>query len=86
MFGSTLLSHGLQIFLLAFGLTYVLTPVVERYSKRWQLLDIPSGRKVHQTPVPRSGGVAIGVGVAATLPAHAASAQCNTRSSLDSSL
>jgi UDP-GlcNAc:undecaprenyl-phosphate GlcNAc-1-phosphate transferase len=37
----------------------VVTPVVRHYAYRLELLDMPGGRKVHQVPVPRLGGVAM---------------------------
>ena len=44
----------------------VITPVVRGAAHRFGLLDYPGGRKVHQVPVPRLGGVgmAIAFGVA----------------------
>ncbi|MDP1572395.1 MAG: MraY family glycosyltransferase [Vicinamibacterales bacterium] len=39
--------------------TLVLTPLVTRASTRLGLVDAPGGRKVHATPVPRLGGVAV---------------------------
>ncbi len=48
----------------------LITPVVRHYAHRLELLDMPGGRKVHQVPVPRLGGVAmviafgVGAGVA----------------------
>ena len=41
------------------GLTLLLTPWVRSFSTRHQLLDWPSGRKAHDAPKPRLGGVAI---------------------------
>ncbi|HSK94396.1 MAG TPA: MraY family glycosyltransferase [Candidatus Angelobacter sp.] len=44
----------------------VITPIVRGVAHRYGLLDYPGGRKVHQVPVPRLGGVgmAIAFGVA----------------------
>jgi UDP-GlcNAc:undecaprenyl-phosphate GlcNAc-1-phosphate transferase len=53
--------------LIYFGTTLVamlLVPVVSRLAKRYRLVDAPGPRKVHQTPIPRVGGVAF---VVATL-------------------
>jgi len=36
----------------------LLVPIVSRLAKRYRLVDAPGPRKVHQTPVPRVGGVA----------------------------
>jgi UDP-GlcNAc:undecaprenyl-phosphate GlcNAc-1-phosphate transferase len=37
----------------------VVTPIVRTLAHRLELLDMPGGRKVHQVPVPRLGGVAM---------------------------
>src|SRR5688500_19304435 len=37
----------------------VVTPIVRTLAHRLELLDMPGGRKVHQIPVPRLGGVAM---------------------------
>jgi UDP-GlcNAc:undecaprenyl-phosphate GlcNAc-1-phosphate transferase len=42
----------------------LITPVVRHYAHRLELLDMPGGRKVHQVPVPRLGGVAMVIAVA----------------------
>ena len=43
----------------------VVTPVIRHYAYRLELLDMPGGRKVHQTPVPRLGGIAMTLAFAA---------------------
>ena len=43
----------------------VVTPIVRHYAHRLELLDRPGGRKVHQVPVPRLGGVAMTLAFAA---------------------
>jgi UDP-GlcNAc:undecaprenyl-phosphate GlcNAc-1-phosphate transferase len=56
------------------------TPIVRHYAYRLELLDMPGGRKVHQVPVPRLGGVAMtlafaaGVGFAALVASELGSA------------
>ena len=58
----------------------VVTPIVRHYAYRLELLDMPGGRKVHQIPVPRLGGVAMtlafaaGVGVAGLVASELGSA------------
>jgi len=58
----------------------VVTPVVRHYAYRLELLDMPGGRKVHQVPVPRLGGVAmtlafaVGVGFAGLVASELGSA------------
>ena len=37
----------------------VVTPLVRHYAHRLELLDHPGGRKIHQIPIPRLGGVAM---------------------------
>lgn len=50
-------------FVVAMSVTMVLIPALMRVAGRSQLLDQPNPRKVHVTPVPRVGGVAMAVGV-----------------------
>jgi UDP-GlcNAc:undecaprenyl-phosphate GlcNAc-1-phosphate transferase len=58
-------------YLLVFGVavlvTFVATPVVRWIALRLGWIDRPSDRKVHPTPTPTAGGLAIFVGVAAAL-------------------
>lgn len=49
----------LVIFVLSLGLSLSLTPLVGWGARYFGLLDKPSDRKVHTTPVPRAGGIAI---------------------------
>lgn len=39
----------------------VVTPIVREFAHRLELLDQPGGRKVHQVPIPRLGGVAMAI-------------------------
>ncbi len=62
----------------AFGgaalLSLALTPVVRRAALAFGALDLPDARKVHTAPVPRLGGMAVGLAMAlAVLAALAAS-------------
>ena len=51
-------------FTVALFLTIALIPLLIKYSAQLQLLDDPSdSRKVHETAIPRSGGLAIAIGV-----------------------
>ena len=53
----------------SFALSLFLTPLVRNQARRLGLVDMPDGhRKIHRTPVPRVGGVAI---LAATVGAYA---------------
>jgi UDP-GlcNAc:undecaprenyl-phosphate/decaprenyl-phosphate GlcNAc-1-phosphate transferase len=62
------------VFLAATGTTFVLTPVVRRLMVRWGGIDRPSDRKVHPTPTPTMGGLAmyagllVGLAVSQVLP------------------
>jgi UDP-GlcNAc:undecaprenyl-phosphate GlcNAc-1-phosphate transferase len=40
-------------------LCFVLVPLVQKYCLEKGLFDMPGPRKIHKTPVPRLGGVAI---------------------------
>ena len=59
------------IFIVSFGLAFVLTPLASRLGYRLGVVDRPGGRRAHEGEVPRLGGVAlfvaftIAVGVAA---------------------
>ncbi len=54
-------------FIVAMLLTMVLMPFVKQMGYRFQIVDIPNKRKVHTTPIPRIGGVAIVLGAAVPL-------------------
>ncbi|MDA8141157.1 MAG: MraY family glycosyltransferase [Desulfobacteraceae bacterium] len=60
---SNLLTAIISLFLLSLGATLVITPLIKGLANRCQCLDAPSTRKVHCTPMPRLGGVAIYLGV-----------------------
>jgi UDP-GlcNAc:undecaprenyl-phosphate GlcNAc-1-phosphate transferase len=49
------------VFGVAFGLALVATPLAARAGRRWGLVDRPGPRRRHRGPVPRTGGVALGV-------------------------
>lgn len=58
----------LVAFLLSLGIAAMTTPPVLLFSKRFRLLDAPDGdRKIHTTPTPRTGGIAIALGFLAPL-------------------
>jgi UDP-N-acetylmuramyl pentapeptide phosphotransferase/UDP-N-acetylglucosamine-1-phosphate transferase len=58
--GRTLLAIGL-----AFGVAFVLTPVLRDWAKRRGLLDVPNDASSHTVPTPRNGGFAILAGILA---------------------
>ncbi len=45
----------------------VVTPVVRGYAHHRGFLDQPGGRKIHQVPIPRLGGVAMAIAIAAAI-------------------
>ncbi|MFO0871466.1 MAG: MraY family glycosyltransferase [Pirellulales bacterium] len=47
-------------------ITWLMTFAVRRWAPRWGLVDHPAARKVHTTPTPLGGGLAIACGVLAT--------------------
>src|SRR2546428_5640352 len=47
--------------LLAFALAAAAPPVVGLFARRLGMLDTPGGRRVHQRPIPRRGGLAIAI-------------------------
>ena len=59
----------LTLFVTAFLSALAITPRIVQTCRRLQLLDQPEDRKVHRTPVPRLGGIAIAFGLATALGA-----------------
>jgi len=54
-------------FLLSLLITIVLIPMANRFAVRIHAMDVPDARKVHDHPIPRSGGVAMAAGVIFTV-------------------
>jgi UDP-GlcNAc:undecaprenyl-phosphate GlcNAc-1-phosphate transferase len=57
--------HYLLPFILAMVVTMAGLPLLVRLAGRWNIIDLPGARKVHTTPTPRVGGLAMACGVAA---------------------
>ena len=57
----------LAIFIFALVLSLVLTPLAGKLGERFGALDVPDHRKVHERPIPRSGGIAIFIAFFATI-------------------
>jgi len=57
----------LFLFLIALGFALVLTPAAKWLGVRLGVVDVPMERKVHTTPIPRSGGVAVFLAFTATM-------------------
>ena len=49
-------------FLLAMSVTMALIPLLMKMAVRWHFVDVPGERKVHSSPVPRVGGIAMAAG------------------------
>lgn len=47
------------IMLIAFGLSYAMTPVVRLFGIKMKIMDHPGGRKIHNVPKTRLGGLSI---------------------------
>lgn len=55
-------------FLVALGVVALATPLVLAVSRRYKFYDVPDGeRKIHTDPTPRTGGIAIALGILAPL-------------------
>lgn len=52
-------THAIIVLLLSAGLTYVLTPVAIHLGRRWNLVDVPGGRRRHRGRLVRIGGLAL---------------------------
>jgi UDP-GlcNAc:undecaprenyl-phosphate GlcNAc-1-phosphate transferase len=50
-------------FILAMVVTMAWLPVLVRVAGRWLIVDRPGGRKIHSSPIPRVGGMAMACGV-----------------------
>lgn len=59
MAGSEYLGVFLIVFLCAFGLAVVVTPLTKRLALRWQIVDQPRGRHQHGVVMPKLGGLAL---------------------------
>jgi UDP-GlcNAc:undecaprenyl-phosphate/decaprenyl-phosphate GlcNAc-1-phosphate transferase len=63
-----LFQHSFKYLLLAavaFGVTYLVTPVVRGWATRVGMVDQPGQRRLHRRPTPRGGGIAVVLGVQA---------------------
>lgn len=55
------------VFVVAFALALVLTPVARRLGVRGKWYRAPGGRHIHTRPIPRSGGIALALSTALSL-------------------
>lgn len=54
---------GILCFITAFVVAVIIMPLLIMVIKRYNLYDLPDGRKEHSIPVPTMGGIAIGLGM-----------------------
>ncbi len=57
----------LLAFIVSMAVTMALIPALERWAGRLHVLDAPNVRKVHDSPLPRVGGIAIAAGTSVAL-------------------
>ncbi len=57
----------LYIFLFAFLVSYLAVPIVRKIAFKLNIIDIPDARRVHNTPTPLLGGVAVYAAFAGTI-------------------
>ncbi len=60
----------LYIFSFALSLSFILTPLSMMLAVRFKILDIPAERKIHETPTPLLGGLAIIIAFTSALLAN----------------
>lgn len=56
------LGYFLPIIVTAYTVTHLATPIIKKWAVKHGLMDIPTERKIHTTPIPRLGGIAIFIG------------------------
>ena len=49
----------ITIFCISLALSLILTPLITKLLAKRHLLDMPAERKIHTSPIPRAGGIAI---------------------------
>lgn len=73
MFTTSYLFQIIQVFVIAFGVAFLMTPVSIKLAHKFDIIDRPrDDRRVHDRPIPRFGGLAIFAGtmVAWIIPAQ----------------
>jgi UDP-GlcNAc:undecaprenyl-phosphate GlcNAc-1-phosphate transferase len=58
---------GVLTFAVAFAASWGLTVPIRRIALSWGMVDIPNARKIHRTPIPLLGGVAIYCGTVSAI-------------------
>ena len=49
----------IEVGIIAFVVSYILTPYLTRVGKKQNMVDLPNHRKVHEEAIPNLGGVVI---------------------------
>jgi UDP-GlcNAc:undecaprenyl-phosphate GlcNAc-1-phosphate transferase len=65
----------LSVLAVAAALALILTPSVRAVARRWGLVDVPGGHKIHSTATPRVGGIAVTLAVVGAMASAAGSGQ-----------
>jgi UDP-GlcNAc:undecaprenyl-phosphate GlcNAc-1-phosphate transferase len=50
------------VFILSLFLTISMVPIMKSMAFKMNIVDVPNGRKVHELPMPRSGGISMAIG------------------------
>lgn len=61
------MTPNLVTWIVAFGVSVLATPIVRALTVRARLLDLPNARSSHAVPTPRTGGLAIVLGLVAAV-------------------
>ena len=62
-FKSQLLAYVMLALLVALVVSFLMTPVVKTFAYKVGAIDVPKdNRRMHKTPIPRLGGLAIFIG------------------------
>ena len=69
------LTH-IYVALTAFAVTFVTVPLAKRIAIKLDAVDYPSARRINKRPVPRMGGIAIFLGLAAALAVQYVGTTC----------
>ena len=62
--GEFMLTFLTVTFCAAFVISLLVTPLIRRFAPQLGLVDLPGDRKVHVTPTPMGGGIAVFLGMA----------------------
>jgi UDP-GlcNAc:undecaprenyl-phosphate/decaprenyl-phosphate GlcNAc-1-phosphate transferase len=54
-------------FITSFFISFLVTPLIVKFSKKWELFDVPNARKLHINVVPTLGGIGLFLGILISL-------------------